>query len=70
MGCDRSFRPRAAGRPVRKMPVFNGQDSVEFFDEFQEFLTVLFHRDKGTKFVDAVIVFRLHGDSEVLQYSL
>jgi hypothetical protein len=52
------------------MPVFSGQDSIEFFDEFQEFVTVLFHGDKGTKFVDAITVCRVHSDGAVLQHSL
>jgi hypothetical protein len=49
------------------MPLLGAQNPIEFFDELKESLTVLFYRDKGTKFVDAIAVSRVHKDPAVLQ---
>jgi hypothetical protein len=49
------------------MAVLSRQNSVQFFDQGQEFLAVLFYRDEGTKLVDALAIRWVHNEWAVLQ---
>ena len=51
--------------------ILGRQYAVQFLDQLQKFLPILFHRDFGAKLLNAFILRLVHkGEAEVLQYSL
>jgi hypothetical protein len=43
--------------------IFGGQDSIELFDENEEFVPIFFNGDKGTEFLNAVAVCFIHEEN-------
>jgi len=45
---------------ILKTVVFGGQDSIEFFNEGEEFVSILFYGDQRAQFVNAITVGFVH----------
>jgi hypothetical protein len=45
---------------ILEAAIFSGQDSIELFDKSEEFVPVLFYRDKGAQLLNALAVGFIH----------